>query len=651
MAYGAGFFYLFEKQCNCVVINIKILYNALMLAFFNKKNDKMPGLSARIMPIALGIAAFCFFYILIFMGKGFLFASLADIALFISLFLVLTAVFCEIKKLKIDTAKIDKLIKKIAGVFPFAGHSPPESPPEISDNVCPETQASDGLMEIKKDTAASQDKRESNLFLRILEAAYIALFIGLAFWRIYGMFAILPVSFSGLNYNLADAVLFLIFPCIMLIYLKMRKDNGSFPGDKTSYDLLTLFSYLSICYAAVIAASSALNINILPVLKWVYCIVFVYIILSIAFDIFISIFKKNILGDFNYTLIPRLFDAKDQKDSFFDSQELRQTFSLKSLYTIKYALKIFPAVIFSLGFVLFLATTMFVVQPHQQALVYRLGKLNSFSAVSEGLHFKLPWPFDIAEIHDVHRVNSMQIGYASSHTVNYLWTRAHDGGENLMLTGDGNEMVAVNIKINYKISDLYKYVTTSSNPEEILRAAAYEELMYRTVNITLDEFLSVDRISLSSSLLEELSRFCESKDLGLSVLQVIIESIHPPVDIAAIYQRVVSAFILKNEIIIAAETEAQENIIRAQQESRTIVNNAIANKHARVSEAQKEMAVYSAAMEAYARNPASLELTKYLDTYEKIIGGSKVYVFSPRMEAAISRAVIGNANVIGVNYE
>jgi len=248
----------------------------------------------------------------------------------------------------------------------------------------------------------------------------------------------------------------------------------------------------------------------------------------------------------------------------------------------------------------------------------------------------------------------MQIGYQSTYSENYLWTKSHDGGENTMLLGDGNEMVAVNIKVIYKISDLYNYIITYANPEEVLRAAAYEALMYRTVNTTLDEFLSVDRSSLSASLEQELSRFCKEKQLGVSVIQVIIESIHPPIDIADFYQRVVTALVIKNTIITRAQSQAVERIIAAQQGNRTVVDNAIANRHSRVSEAQKEMAVYYAAMQAYAISPVSFELVKYLDTYEKIIGNNKVYVFSPRMENAISRAVIGNkngTNVIGAGNE
>jgi membrane protease subunit HflK len=549
------------------------------------------------------------------------------------------AVFHEIKKLNIKVpAKINTLLKKLYKA---------DIKEEQIDETPAVTDMPDGLIEIQKETVSVQSQTKVSSFLRVCEIAYIVLFCGIAFWRIYEMIVRFTLSVRG-YYSIVTAVLLAVFPCVALIYLKMRKgEDNQHPCDKTSYDMLTLSSYVLFVYSAVIAASLVLKINILIVLPWLYCVLLVYLVGAMAFNILLSVIKKDILGDFNYTLFLKFSktkDKKEEKDNFFDTNEVKQNFSLKSLYTIKYALKIMPAVILGLGFILFLSTTVFVVQPHQQAIVYHLGKPSPVTG--EGIHFKLPWPIDKADIYDVRRVNSMQIGYESPYSAHYLWTRAHDGGENTLLLGNGNEMVAVNIKIIYIITDLYAYVNNHTNPEEVLSAAAYTALMNRTVDTTLDEFLSVDRNSLSASVARELSQFCSSNGLGLSVLQVIVESIHPPVEIADIYQRVVTALVTKNTMITRAITTAEKRIIDAQQDRITVVNNATARKFIRISSAQKEMAVYYAAMEAYAINPTAMQTVKYVETYEKIIGGHKVYVFSPAMESAVSRAIIGNTNKV-----
>jgi len=280
--------------------------------------------------------------------------------------------------------------------------------------------------------------------------------------------------------------------------------------------------------------------------------------------------------------------------------------------------------------------------------VYHFGKLDRASIKDAGLHFKFPWPIDKAEIYDVHRAASMQIGYESSGTVNFLWTQKHDIGEYMLLLGNGNEMVAVNLKIIYVISDLYSYIKTYADAEAVLGAAAYNALMKRTINTTLDSFLSVDRNSLSASVLDELSGFCKSEKLGLSVVQVIIESIHPPVDIADVYQRVVSASVDKTATITKAHTFAETKVLDAQRLSSITVDYARARRHSRTSDAQKEAAVFYAATEAREISPVSYELAKNLDVYEKIIKGRKVYVFSRGTENVISKFIIGKFNTVNL---
>jgi membrane protease subunit HflK len=336
-----------------------------------------------------------------------------------------------------------------------------------------------------------------------------------------------------------------------------------------------------------------------------------------------------------------------KEESFLDSEEIKVRFSLKSLYTIRYTLKVFPGLILALIFVMLLSTTIFVVHPHQQAAVFNFGRLDRSSIVGEGLHFKLPWPVARVEIHDVHRINSLQIGYEGSDDVDFLWTQFHDGGD-LLLLGNGNEKVSVNLRIFYNISDLYLYLKTSADPRAILSAAAYEALLDRTVSTTLDAFLSIDRSSLAVSILHELSQFSAREGLGLSIVQISVEGIHPPAEVADVYQMVVSAAIDKNTLITSAETYAERRLIDANRESRAIVNYAHARQYNRISAAMREMAVFHAAMDAHGINPESFELARYLYIFERVVGGSAVYVFSPGMEDSMQRAVIGQLNAPGV---
>jgi len=618
-------------------------------------NNKSQNTKTKAFPIILLIIAVVFLNILAYYRNGCaIIGSLGSLTFTMSIFLVLITFFYEINKSidfefkKIGVFLKENFIKKIAGLLKkYFGKQEISICKEEKENPKETEEISvqqDGLLEIKKESVSQQNQEGISLEKRIFSYFYIISFLCIAFWRIIRILKVLPLTYTD-NYHssIVDAILLLVLPCVAVLYLKMRKDNNSCPTDKISRDILTFFSYTSFIYAAVIAAASVLKINILVVLQWVYYAASAYLAVSLVINILLAMLKGNVLS-FDYALFPKYLLSKEQ----FAETMAKWKVSVKSLYTIRYTLKILPALAFAFVFVLFLSTGIFVVQPHQQAAVYHFGKLDRSSIKDAGLHFKFPWPVDKTEIYDVHRVASMQIGYESSGGANFLWTQKHDGGEYMLLLGSGNEMIAVNLKILYVISDLYSYVRTCTNAEAVLSAAVYNALMTRTINTTLDSFLNVDRNSLSASVMDELSAFCESEKLGFSVIQVVIENIHPPVDIAGVYQNVVSASVDKTTAITRAQTYAETKMIEAAKQSKRAVDGARAIQYSRTSDAQKESAVFYAAADAYRISPGSYELTKNLDVYQKIISGNKLYVFSRGTENAISKFIIGKVNTVNL---
>jgi len=617
----------------------------------------MKLLKVRILPFILGITSFIFFKIMsVYNGSSAVISSLAELTLTSSIFLFIIFCFDKTKnfadKSELELGKTIKIfLEKIIKIFKIktvtsVAHE--ETEKTIIDEVT-SIDYSDGLIEIQKTNISDhkKTKHEKSLFVIIASVLFIISFIGLIFWHTSRIFSIIPLSYTeNFRYSIIHSILLLLFPFIFAIYLKMRKNNGLHSGDKTSHGILTLLSYIILIYALFIAAYVVLKINVFAIFQWLCYAVSIYLLAVLSFNIIISILKNDIIGTFNYTFFPVLVLRKNKKESILDSEEVKSSFSVKSLWTIRYSLRILPSLILFLLLILFISTTVYVVQPYQKAAVYRFGKFNRESITNPGINFKLPWPFDITHIYDVDRINFIQIGYQAAHSKNFLWTLAHEGGEHNLLLGNGNEAAAVNIKLIYKISDLYKYITVCANPEEILSAAAYNAIFRRTVNTTLDAFLSVDRSSLSSSLAEELSLFCESHNLGISVIQVIIESIHPPVDVADVYQKVITASVEKKIIITKAQTDAERRIISTEQQVSTLIGRANAEQYRRIGNAHREMAVYYAALEAYNVNQESFRITKYLNTYEKVIKENKIYFFSPKTENEMHNFFIGENPII-----
>ncbi len=492
-------------------------------------------------------------------------------------------------------------------------------------------------------------KKLKNVLLVVTEVCYILL-------QLYFILAIAISSFAynlkilsqlQFTYSFGNIGVLLVVAICLLIYRSFVSQKQELKAVKTISSICLILGVMSFVYIGFCVLNIVLEMDFSNIIFWFYRIATVYIACVLFFDLFISVIKRETLKDFNYTVyLPDVKKLKnknnEEKKSLLDTLEKHTGISLKSLWSIKYITEILPSAILVLLVVLVVASCVYKVEPYEKAAVYRFGSLEETSIKGAGLHFKLPWPVEKAEIYEVERVQNMTIGYESNDTMDNMWTESHSVEEYKLLTGNGNELVSVNIKLIYKIDDLYTYLTESSNPEAILSSKAYEFMMNKTNSTDLNTILSVDRTGLSKELLSALNEFTKEYKVGLSVEEVIIESIHPPVELSSVYQSVVSADVKKTTTITNAEAEAEKLILNAEKEAKTVVVTAKENQSTKVSDATKEMTVYKAALEEYRKRPGAFKLSKYVDTYEKVIAGNKVYVFSPNIDSELSQYIINS---------
>ncbi|MDR2137425.1 MAG: hypothetical protein LBO68_03970, partial [Synergistaceae bacterium] len=392
------------------------------------------------------------------------------------------------------------------------------------------------------------------------------------------------------------------------------------------HNMFQTFCGISLCAAAAIALKQWGNKDLTLVAEWLVTGGCVYFAAGLLRGAGRDMLRGDMTGTFSYEplfCLPEHMKLFDRSVSW----EERTGLSFKSTWCVKYTLRLIPWMTLSGGGMLLLFTSLYVIEPHQEALLYRLGALGADSVKRPGLHFKLPWPIDRADIYDVSRVRNMQIGYIPSASRDYLWNSEHGGEEYALLLGNGSEMIAVNMRVSYRIFDLRGYVTRYADPEGLLSSKVYEMMMQKTLSSDLNTMLSVDRKGLSMELTEELSEY--ASQLGLYVNEVIIESIHPPIDLAAVYHGVVGASIQKETLIAQAEADAEKTRNGALQEKERSILAATARQTERVSWAWRDMAVYENAFLAWAVSPECYELRKTTDAYRRVIRGGRLYVFSP----------------------
>ena len=306
--------------------------------------------------------------------------------------------------------------------------------------------------------------------------------------------------------------------------------------------------------------------------------------------------------------------------------------TMRSLWSMRLIKNVIPYAFIAALVILWGTSGIVQIEPSEEGAHYRLGKLSD-EPLTAGLHYTLPWPFDRVEVYDTGKVQQMTIGYLSDNGLDNLWTAEHGTEEHRLLLGGGEELVSVNLRVEFRIGDLNAYLRNTASPEAILQAMAYEALTARTISTDLDSLLATDRVAFGDEMCAELRESAAERGLGLEVVGVVLESIHPPVEIAEIYQKLVSAGIDAERIILLAEATAAEELITAQTGKMTLIGIATAEKNAAIAAAYGSVAEFLAAVEADTAYPDFYRYEKYLNAITKAYGDATIVLVGEGVNA------------------
>ena len=300
---------------------------------------------------------------------------------------------------------------------------------------------------------------------KLKKGLLIATEVSYIFLQLYFILAIAISSFAynlkalsqlSYTYTFGNIGVLLVIAICLLVYRSFLLQKQELKAVKTICSIFLTLGVVSFVYIAFCVLNIILEMDFSNIIFWFYRIATIYIAVVLLLDLLVTVIKKETLKDFNYTIhLPNIKKLRnkntEEKKSFLDTLENYTGISLKSLWSIKYVAEILPSAILTIIVILLVSSCVYKVEPFEQAAVYRFGSLQEHSVKGEGLHFKLPWPIEKAEIYEVQRVQNMTIGYESNDTMDNMWTESHSVEEYKLLTGNGNELVSVNIKLIYKI--------------------------------------------------------------------------------------------------------------------------------------------------------------------------------------------------------
>ena len=195
--------------------------------------------------------------------------------------------------------------------------------------------------------------------------------------------------------------------------------------------------------------------------------------------------------------------------------------------------------------------------------------------------------------------------------------------ESLMLTGDEN-IVDVQFIVQYQIKDPVEYLFQVTNQDKTIQDAA-EAAMREIIGKTKIELaLTTGKLQIQTETRILLQSIVDSYKLGVNVLAVQLQNVHPPTEVVDAFKDVASAREDKSRYINEAEAYRNDILPKARGQAAVILNKAQAYKETKVLEAEGQAKRFMAVYHEYSKAKDITVKRLYLETMQNILSNPEV---------------------------
>jgi len=276
---------------------------------------------------------------------------------------------------------------------------------------------------------------------------------------------------------------------------------------------------------------------------------------------------------------------------------------------------------------IYLLTGIYIVNPGEQAVIRRFGAVLP-QTVSEGIHYRLPYPIGQVQKVSVSEVRRADIGMSLPEHVH----QPDDAPQDIqLLTGDENIITSQAI-VHYKVKDAAKFLyNVNGNSEQLVRYSVEAALVKAMANMAVDDILSTEKVQAQNSIMQQTQETLDAYDAGIQVMAFNIQAIIPPGEVAAAFLDVTTAREEKEKAINEANGYLNSMIPKARAEANTILSQAEVYKTEQINNATGEADKFLSMLQEYQNNSRiyTQDTTKYrllLETFEKILPKVRKYI-------------------------
>lgn len=280
-------------------------------------------------------------------------------------------------------------------------------------------------------------------------------------------------------------------------------------------------------------------------------------------------------------------------------------------------------------------TSYYIVQPEEQAVVKRFGQV--VAQKQPGLHFKLPFGIDTAQMVPTARVLKQEFGFRTESVggrTQYRKDRGHRD-ESLMLTGD-LKVIDVEWVVQYRVNDADKFLHQVREPKQTLRDVS-ESVMRRIVGNSLgSDVLTEKRVQVATTSKNELQKAMDKFDLGIQISTIELQDVTPPETVKPAFNEVNQAEQERERFINEAEKRRNQVIPRAEGQASQVIAEAEGYAARRVNAARGEAERFTAVYQAYRDAPKVTRQRMYLEMIDGVLpNAGKIFIMDENQSAPL----------------
>ncbi len=269
----------------------------------------------------------------------------------------------------------------------------------------------------------------------------------------------------------------------------------------------------------------------------------------------------------------------------------------------------------------------FRVQPDELGVVLRFGK--HVRTVGPGLSYHLPYPIETVLLPKALRVSTLNIGVTLiEDPARRGRTKRDIPEESLMLTGDEN-IVDVEFAVLWRIkpNGAADYLFNIQNPEGTVKAVAESSMREVVGRTNIQPILTSKKDETEQAVQELMQKTLDNYGSGILVQQVQMGTVNPPAQVIEAFNDVQNAKTDFERLQNEAQTYANRVVPDSRGRAAQIIQIAEGYKQQAVAEAKGQSARFLNVYDEYKKAPDVTRERIYLETMERILGGSDKLVY------------------------